>query len=425
MTQNYCPNFVSKNQDTLETNWDSTWDSPCDGSGGARASKLGRDTCLINTNRFHVILGRFGQFENFVHFRSFRSFHEPGTYFRATNDLILYKSIRTNILNRENRPKPALMTQNYCPNFVSKNQDTLETNLDSTWDSPCDGSGGARASKLGRDTCYINTNRSHVILSRFGQFENFVHFRSFRSFHEPGTYFRATNDLILYKSIRTTILNRENRPKPALMPQNYCPNFVSKNQDTLETNWDSTWDSPCDGSGGARASKLGRDTCYINTNRSHVILSRFGQFENFVHFRSFRSFHEPRTYFRVTNDLILYKSIRTTILNRENRPKPAPMTQNYCPNFVSKNQDTLETNWDSTWDSPFDGSGGARASKLGRDTCYINTNRSHVILSRFGQFENFVHFRSFRSFHEPGTYFRATNDLILYKSIRTTIIINF
>ena len=66
-----CPNFVSKNLDTL---WSSCIHPNNYSYKRARRSKLCRATSNINTNRFQVVSGHFGHFQGNVHFRSFCSF---------------------------------------------------------------------------------------------------------------------------------------------------------------------------------------------------------------------------------------------------------------------------------------------------------------------------------------------------------------
>ena len=74
----YCPKTDTKISDTLGTTIGTMYQTHNSPPGHSRELKLGRYTPRTDTNRFQVILGRFGRFEIFVHFCSFRSFHEPG-----------------------------------------------------------------------------------------------------------------------------------------------------------------------------------------------------------------------------------------------------------------------------------------------------------------------------------------------------------
>ena len=75
----------------------------------------------------------------------------------------------------------------YCPQTDTKISDTLGTRIGTMYQTHNSPPGHPRELKLCRYTPRTDTNRFQVIPGRFGRFKIFVHFCSFRSFHEPGT----------------------------------------------------------------------------------------------------------------------------------------------------------------------------------------------------------------------------------------------
>ena len=74
----------------------------------------------------------------------------------------------------------------YCPQTDTKISDTLGTRIGTMYQTHNSPPGHPRELKLCRYTPRTDTNRFQVIPGRFGRFKIFVHFCSFRSFHEPG-----------------------------------------------------------------------------------------------------------------------------------------------------------------------------------------------------------------------------------------------